>query len=201
MSLQPEWIVVGALVVLALVAGAYAWGRRMGDGTRRVRELESRLEVAAQERERVEGELRGYRERVADHFSETSERLHELTVQYRAVYEHLAKGASELCPESFEKLEGGLGLDALPEESPRERSGEGRVDASAPLAGASPASREEAEAEAADREPDERAFGEVGATPPGDGEDRSGARGEGERGSPQGAEDPAPQRPEGGAAA
>jgi hypothetical protein len=32
------------------------------------------------------------------------------------VYEHLAKGATELCPEGFSKLEGGLGLDALPEE-------------------------------------------------------------------------------------
>ena len=57
-----------------------------------------------------------YRKQVADHFSETSERLHDLTLQYRAVYEHLAKGATELCPEGFSKLEGGLGLDALPEE-------------------------------------------------------------------------------------
>ena len=59
----------------------------------------------------------GYRGKVADHFAGTSERLRELTLQYRAIYNHLAEGAGELCPESFEKLEGGLGLDALPEET------------------------------------------------------------------------------------
>ena len=117
MTVSPEWIVGAAALAVVLVAVAFVLGRRTGSGAARVRELESRLEVAAQERERVEGELRGYRERVAAHFSETSERLHDLTVQYRSVYEHLAQGASELCPESFEKLEGGLGLDALPEES------------------------------------------------------------------------------------
>jgi uncharacterized membrane-anchored protein YhcB (DUF1043 family) len=157
MTLEPEWIVGAALAAVALVALAFVLGRRSGGGAARVRELESRLEVAAQERERVEGELSGYRERVAEHFSETSQRLHELTVQYRSVYEHLAKGASELCPESFEKLEGGLGLDALPEESPRRgrdrEDGDDRVDASAPLAGASPATREEAEESADDEGP------------------------------------------------
>jgi uncharacterized membrane-anchored protein YhcB (DUF1043 family) len=58
-----------------------------------------------------------YRGKVADHFVGTSERLRELTFQYRAIYNHLAEGAGELCPEGFQKLEGGLGLDALPEES------------------------------------------------------------------------------------
>jgi uncharacterized membrane-anchored protein YhcB (DUF1043 family) len=58
-----------------------------------------------------------YRGKVADHFVGTSERLRELTLQYRAVYNHLAEGAGELCPEGFQKLEGGLGLDALPEEA------------------------------------------------------------------------------------
>lgn len=148
MSVQPEWIVGGVLLALALVAAAFALGRRTGRRARHVRELESRLEVTAQERERIEHELRGYRERVAAHFSETSERLHELTTQYRAVYDHLAQGASELCPESFEKLEGGLGLDALPAESPSSPGQERELDTSAPLAGARPATREEAEAQA-----------------------------------------------------
>ncbi len=58
-----------------------------------------------------------YRGKVSDHFAGTSERLRDLTLQYREVYNHLAEGAGELCPEGFEKLEGGLGLDALPEES------------------------------------------------------------------------------------
>ena len=151
MSVQPEWIVGGVFLALALVAAAFALGRRTGRRARHVRELESRLEVAAQERERIETELRGYRERVAAHFSETSERLHELTTQYRAVYDHLAQGASELCPESFEKLEGGLGLDALPAESPRSPGEERQRDASGPLVGARPATPEEAEAQAPPR--------------------------------------------------
>lgn len=58
-----------------------------------------------------------YRGKVTDHFVGTSERLRELTFQYRAIYNHLAEGAGELCPEGFQKLDGGLGLDALPEES------------------------------------------------------------------------------------
>lgn len=156
MNVQPEFVVGAIVLALVLVGLAFVLGRRTASGAGRVRELESRLEVAAEERARVEGELRGYRERVADHFGETSERLHELTVQYRAVYEHLAKGASELCPESFEKLEGGLGLDALPEESPRRGDGaddeEAELDAGAPQSGADPATPEEAERQARARE-------------------------------------------------
>ena len=55
---------------------------------------------------------------MADHFAETSQKLHDLTLQYRSVYDHLAAGAGELCPESLEKLDGGLGLDALPDGAP-----------------------------------------------------------------------------------
>jgi len=70
-----------------------------------------------EELERTREGLESYRGKVADHFVGTSERLRELTFQYRAIYNHLAEGAGELCPEGFEKLDGGLGLDALPEES------------------------------------------------------------------------------------
>jgi uncharacterized membrane-anchored protein YhcB (DUF1043 family) len=69
------------------------------------------------ELERTREGLESYRGKVADHFVGTSERLRELTFQYRAIYNHLAEGAGELCPEGFQKLDGGLGLDALPEES------------------------------------------------------------------------------------
>jgi uncharacterized membrane-anchored protein YhcB (DUF1043 family) len=105
------------IVALAAAALGFALGRLGGAAARRARALQLALaeERAAHDKARTEYE--GYRKRVADHFSETSERLHDLTLQYRSVYEHLAKGASELCPEGFSKLEGGLGLDALPEES------------------------------------------------------------------------------------
>ncbi len=108
------WIALGAVAAVAL---GFAIGRLGGRAARRARSLQAALseERAAHERARALHE--GYRKQVADHFTETSERLHDLTLQYRSVYEHLAKGATELCPEGFSKLEGGLGLDALPEEA------------------------------------------------------------------------------------
>ena len=38
-----------------------------------------------------------YREQVTQHFMRTSELVQEMTQSYRAVYEHLATGAQELC--------------------------------------------------------------------------------------------------------
>lgn len=106
------------LLVLAILASFFL-GRRTGSSAGRLRELQSTLDAALEEREGLRTEIASYKERVTDHFTETSHRLHDLTLQYRAVYDHLAKGASELCPGGFAKLEGGLGLDALPEESSR----------------------------------------------------------------------------------
>jgi uncharacterized membrane-anchored protein YhcB (DUF1043 family) len=107
---------VALLVALAL---GFALGRRTGASARKLRALESDLDAEQKAHLRTRGESEAYRKQVTDHFAETSERLHDLTLQYRSVYEHLAKGASELCPEGFAKLEGGLGLDALPEEGGR----------------------------------------------------------------------------------
>ena len=107
------WVVVTA----ALAGGlGFAIGRSGGAAARRVRALQVSLAEERAVHDKARSEYDGYRKRVADHFSETSERLHDLTLQYRAVYEHLAQGATELCPEGFSKLEGGLGLDALTEE-------------------------------------------------------------------------------------
>lgn len=103
-------------VIVAALAG-FALGRASGATASRVRALERELDAERSAHESTRGEANVYRKQVADHFAETSERLHELTLQYRSVYEHLAKGAGELCPEGFAKLEGGLGLDALPEEA------------------------------------------------------------------------------------
>ena len=116
------WMV--AAVVLAGVAVGILIGRRSSEERARARRLEAQLEDLRKEYERAEAEiavgkeeLERYRGKVADHFAGTSERLRELTLQYRAIYNHLAEGAGELCPQGFEKLEGGLGLDALPEGS------------------------------------------------------------------------------------
>jgi uncharacterized membrane-anchored protein YhcB (DUF1043 family) len=105
-----------ALVALAAGALGFGLGRLGGAAARRLRTVERALAEERAAHDRARGEADAYRKRVSDHFTETSERLHDLTLQYRAVYEHLARGATELCPEGFSKLEGGLGLDALPEE-------------------------------------------------------------------------------------
>lgn len=106
------WIALAAAVALG-----FALGRRTGANASKLRALESELDAEQKAHLRTRGESETYRKQVTDHFAETSERLHDLTLQYRSVYEHLANGARELCPEGFAKLEGGLGLDALPEEA------------------------------------------------------------------------------------
>lgn len=112
-ALQPE---VALPVFLGGLLLAFWLGRRTGDNVSQVKELEGALDDARGERRIVEQELGEYRGQVGDHFAETSRKLHDLTLQYRSVYDHLAAGAGQLCPDRLEKLEGGLGLDALPEE-------------------------------------------------------------------------------------
>jgi hypothetical protein len=104
------------VALLGALALGFALGRRTGANAGKLRALESELDAEQRAHLRTRSETEAYKKQVTDHFAETSERLHDLTLQYRSVYEHLAKGASELCPEGFAKLEGGLGLDALPEE-------------------------------------------------------------------------------------
>ncbi len=112
--LRPE---VALPVLLGGMLIAFWIGRRTSEATVRVAELEGALADARTERAKASDALGDYQGRVTDHFTETSRKLHELTLQYRAVYDHLAEGANQLCPDGFEKLEGGLGLDSLPEES------------------------------------------------------------------------------------
>lgn len=113
---------------LAVVVGAFAAGRRTGRGSARARELEvvvedlrkdhecalSELEVAKHELKRTQRELDRYRDDVNDHFTGTSELLRELTLQYRAVYDHLSHGAALLCPDGSPALESGFAAGALP---------------------------------------------------------------------------------------
>ena len=86
-------------------------------GQHELERAQAEIQTGKEELERTREGHESYRGKVADHFVGTSERLRELTFQYRAIYNHLAEGAGELCPEGFQKLDGGLGLDALPEES------------------------------------------------------------------------------------
>ncbi len=118
--LQPE---IALPILLASMLLSFYVGRRTSDGTAQVQELEGALADLRGAKNQAQDELGDYQAKVTNHFTETSEKLHDLTLQYRAVYDHLAKGAGELCPDSLQKLEGGLGLDALPEEGTSSASG------------------------------------------------------------------------------
>jgi uncharacterized membrane-anchored protein YhcB (DUF1043 family) len=111
------------LYAVILLAGGLAAGFLIGRSTgalpRRVRQLEKdlrlasvRLEGAAEELKRSEQQLEDYRNQVVAHFSGTGEKLRDLTLQYRAVWDHLAEGARTLCPEGSLRLAGGF--EALP---------------------------------------------------------------------------------------
>ncbi len=113
-SIAPElWLIAAGFLLLASVVG-FAAGRRTGSGATQIKELTGALDDARAEADGARSELDRYRGSVADHFADTSEKLRDLTLQYRSVYDHLAAGAEELCPEGFQQLEGGLAA-ALPE--------------------------------------------------------------------------------------
>ena len=121
-SIAPElWLVVAGLALL-VGAASFAAGRLTGSHAARIQELTIALDDAQADAEGARVELSDYRRSVSDHFAGTSDKLRELTLQYRAVYDHLATGANMLCPESFEQLGGGLAAnlaaDGLPEAVP-----------------------------------------------------------------------------------
>ena len=106
-------LVVATAVTLAI---GFALGRFAHPAQRRCRQLEA--ELAA-----LKGRFDGYKEDVGQHFVRTSELVHGLTLQYRAVYEHLAEGARSLCPDHPLLL--GRGVEAALLSEPAERTVEG----------------------------------------------------------------------------
>lgn len=130
MPIDPSLVAIVAFALVGLGIGVLL-GRRSSEGVARARALETELAVERTARERVLEEKRAvdeelaaaradaeqYRGRVVDHFYGTSEQLRALTVQYRAVYDHLAEGAQALCPETFQALRAGLEPPALEERS------------------------------------------------------------------------------------
>jgi uncharacterized membrane-anchored protein YhcB (DUF1043 family) len=107
-EMQMLWLagIGGALIGLAL---GVVWGRSRSRGdANRVLELEEQIRIA-------EADHAQYRTQVSGHFVETSRRLHDLTLQYKSVYEHLADGARTLCPEGAVAIAPSLAEAALPE--------------------------------------------------------------------------------------
>jgi uncharacterized protein len=125
---DPMVVALIAFPLLALGVGVLL-GRRSSDAAERARTLEAELDAERSALERALGEKRGveeelvaaraeaagYRERVVQHFYGTSEQLRALTLRYRELFEHLADGARELCPEASNALQAGLEPPALPD--------------------------------------------------------------------------------------
>jgi uncharacterized membrane-anchored protein YhcB (DUF1043 family) len=125
-TMQPEWVIYLVPMSLLLVALAFWLGRRSASGVR-VRELVAEVDrlrgeeqQACEEARAARAELASarevqeqYRLDVVEHFSGTSDLLRDMTVQYRAVYDHLTQGASALCPEGFVGLTEGLAVPQL----------------------------------------------------------------------------------------
>lgn len=85
------WIIVASSLLVGVVIG-FLIGGKLNANPSRVKELEAQL------REAKETDRR-YRDNVSDHFSMTADLVHHMTESYREVYEHLASGAQDLCPE------------------------------------------------------------------------------------------------------
>ena len=75
-------VIIGAICAVGGYAYAQANQRRAGDG-KTSKELKD--------------ELGEYKDNVSEHFQQTAMLLNEMTDQYRAVYEHMAAGAQQLC--------------------------------------------------------------------------------------------------------
>jgi len=104
------WLAAAGGLGIGLLLG-FALGRRgVGRDAARVRTLEEQIA-------RTETEHAQYRTQVSQHFVETSRRLHDLTIQYKSVYEHLADGARTLCPDGAVAIAPSLAEAALPEQA------------------------------------------------------------------------------------
>jgi len=77
------------VVVAAFIVGIYA-GKFISPGSRRVKELEKKLEEDNQQHQL-------YKDEVAQHFSQSANLFGDITEKYRSLYEHMSSGAQDLC--------------------------------------------------------------------------------------------------------
>jgi len=134
-------LIAAAIAGVALGAGIFI-GRRTGKTAERIREITARLEAAMKDRELAQASLEAakadiaglqkeqerYRGDVVEHFTGASDLLRDLTVQYRAVYDHLTAGATGLCPPGSVGLQEGLQVGQLATGAGDGASGDDRAD-------------------------------------------------------------------------
>lgn len=99
------WVMFAGIAGFAI---GFIVARLSGDDSKKTDALEAELEKARTE-------AREYRKQVAEHFAVTAHHFNSMTANYRAIYEHLAKGAQTLC--SGEGV-GRLSMDASAEKLP-----------------------------------------------------------------------------------
>lgn len=85
------WLVALGCLFGGAVAGALLFKLLKSDEAR-VQQLEAELQQLSQEYESYKREVHG-------HFSDSAHLLGKLTESYRDVFQHLAQGARDLCPE------------------------------------------------------------------------------------------------------
>jgi len=133
MTIEPGLL---ALATIAVATGGFLLGRLLNPTRNRINEIQAKLESAHKERELAQASLESakaeiagmrtereqYRGEVVDHFRATSDLMRDLTVQYRAVYDQLTRGATSLCPEGSVGLQSGLTPESLEAGAPEESS-------------------------------------------------------------------------------
>jgi uncharacterized membrane-anchored protein YhcB (DUF1043 family) len=104
MSISTIELVMALLVGMLLGIGLYWWmyQARVNKGKTLDRELERRDQELSEVREQLQHmvqrdrDMSDYKHKVDDHFVETAALINQMTQSYKAVYDHLEKGAMSL---------------------------------------------------------------------------------------------------------
>ncbi len=99
------WIVALGCLLAGAVAGAILF-KLMKSDEARVQQLETQLQQLTDEYENYKREVHG-------HFSDSAHLFSKLTESYRDVYQHLAHGARNLCPEYIANQVAQIPADSL----------------------------------------------------------------------------------------
>lgn len=107
MTISPEYTPIAAVGILlvGVIVGAIVT-RLVLPSRRQLRRLSSELEA-------LRAEHASYRANVTRHFETTSELVANMTASYKAVYDHLADGAQNLCDGSKTLESGQFGAPRL----------------------------------------------------------------------------------------
>lgn len=115
------WVWVGVGFTVAFLCGLFI-GRLFSTGVKRIKALRAEIEETQADLAKARSDLEQtrvvleetrqeaseYRHNVTEHFSKAADLFNSLTVNYRAVYEHLAKSSLVLCDENTVMLSEGI---------------------------------------------------------------------------------------------